>query len=115
MKLQLKRLLILSWTLAVFYIHLASLVNFHQNRIWKKALCYELVAAHRDNKQQHSVLKVKMNPGAAQQQFLLENTMQNLTLDIPGYQVVVTEFAAYSSLPLQQSRCTLGLRGPPIA
>lgn len=116
MNIQLKRFLIVSWSLAVFYIHLGALINFHQNRIWKKALCPELVASHRDNKHhQQSVLKVKLNPASTQQQFVLENTVQSVSLVIPAQSVQKIEIPAIGQIPVLTPQGITGLRAPPVA
>ena len=58
--------LIISWALAVFYLHLGSLVNFHQHHLWKKFLIPTVIAAKKEKKEESAfVVKVKYHSGNA--------------------------------------------------
>jgi len=113
----LRKLILLGWALAVVWIYLGNLVNFHQNRIWGKQLipvaCYSTRAKEKD-----STFTVKSDTDSR-----LSLPGQLFDFSTPGQQVTdlpyIEFISSYFFLPdipvLQQEFEALSFRGPPTA
>ena len=113
----LRKLILLGWALAVVWIYLGNLVNFHQNRIWGKQLipvaCYSTRAKEKDG------LFVVTNDSDSRL------SLPGLYFDFTTPAQAVTELpvfgfiSVYTSLSdapvLLQDFAALSYRGPPSA
>jgi len=113
----LRKFLVIGWALAVLWIYLGNLVNFHQNRIWGKQLIPVACSSTR-SKEKDSSSFVK-NDGNLK--YLVTGHQFDFT--IPGLQILNIHFIEknfsnfiLSDAPvLQQGISALLLRGPPTA
>jgi hypothetical protein len=113
----LRRLVLLGWALAVVWIYLGNLVNFHQNRIWGKQLipvaCYSTRA-----KEKEGLFTVKGDtdsrltiPG----QHFDFSTPGQLVSSLPYCEFISTYFFLPDIPVIQQELEALSFRGPPAA
>lgn len=113
----LRKAILVGWALAVVWIYLGNLVNFHQNHIWGKQLipvsCYSTRAKEKD------ALSFAKNDGNTRlltfgQQFDFTTPAQQM-FDIP-YLSSVSPYLIPIEIPLiMQGFETLSFRGPPSA
>ncbi len=113
----LRKLILLGWALAVVWIYIGNLVNFHQNRIWGKQLipvaCYSTRAKEKDGlfiSKSDSDSRLSL-PG-------MHFDFSTPAWDATGLPVVetITANIPLSDAPvLQQDFVTLSFRGPPSA
>ncbi len=113
----LRKLILIGWALAIVWIYLGNLVNFHQNRIWGKQLipvaCYSTRA-----KEKTGILLIKSDTDS---RFLLAG--QHFDFSPSGQQVSCSPYidfiSVYYFLPdvlvIQQEFESLSFRGPPSA
>jgi hypothetical protein len=113
----LRKTILIGWALAVVWIYIGNLVNFHQNHIWGKQLipvsCYSTRAKEKD------ALSFSKNDGNLRlltfgHQFDFTTPAQQM-LDIP-YLYLVSSYFAPTEFPLiNQGFKALSFRGPPSA
>jgi len=112
-----RKLVLLGWAVAVLWIYLGNLVNFHQHRIWGKQLipvaCYSTRA-----KEKEGLFTVKSDTDS---RLLLPG--QHFDFSAPGLQIsylpYIEYITSYSFLPdtpvLHKEFEAFSLRGPPTA
>ena len=113
----LRKFLVIGWALAVLWIYLGNLVNFHQNRIWGKQLIPVACSSTR-SKEKDNASFVK-NDG----DFKYLVTGHQFDFTIPDLQILNIHFIEknfsyfiLSDAPaLQWGISALFLRGPPAA
>lgn len=112
-----RKLILLGWALAIVWIYLGNLVNFHQNRIWGKQLipvaCYSTRAKEKDGLfivKSDTDLRLTL-PG---QHF--EFSMPDQQVSDIDYIEFVSDYLSLPDIPvLQQVFEALSFRGPPSA
>jgi hypothetical protein len=112
-----KQGLIISWALAIFYLHLGSLVNFHQHHLWKKYLIPTVIAGKKvKNEEDTLIVKVNKQSGniglsidpVSYQVFESKSTEQSCFVTLVLFSRDVSSLQDH--LPSAQS-----LRAPPLA
>jgi hypothetical protein len=113
----LRKAILIGWAVAVVWIYMGNLVNFHQHHIWGKQLIPVACSSTR-YKDENSTSLVKDNINSKS-----FDSGIHFDFALPGYQVsIISYFEIVSShliLPdapvLQQGILAFSLRGPPIA
>lgn len=113
----LRKAILIGWALAVVWIYLGNLVNFHQNRIWGKQLIPVACSNTRvKEKDDASFVKNDINSKSfdSGQHFDFTTPDQRVT-DIPQIEVV-SSFIILPDIPvLLQGIQAFSFRGPPSA
>lgn len=113
----LRKVILVGWAVAVVWIYLGNLVNFHQNHIWGKQLipvsCYSTRAKEKD------ALSTVKNDGklklfAPGHQFDFTTPDQQIT-DIPYISLHSSYLVLPDALVKIQGFQALSFRGPPTA
>ena len=108
--------ILVGWAIAVIWIYLGNLVNFHQNRIWGKQLIPVACSSTR-YKEKDAASFVKNDNGsksfASDQQFDFTTPDQQVPVLYP--EQLSTLFIPSVIPVLQQRMRALSLRGPPTA
>jgi hypothetical protein len=113
----LRKAILIGWALAVLWIYLGNLVNFHQNRIWGKQLIPVACSSTRvKEKDESSLVKYDNNskPFNSGQHFDF-TTPDQLVISTPRFEVTYLFFILPDVLVLQQDIHAYSLRGPPSA
>jgi hypothetical protein len=109
-----KRILLL-WAIAILWIYIGNIINFHQHHIWGKQLIP--VACTNNRSKEKSIIKYQGVNGYAfhsgSAPFISENCIQSF---LPVYGNAAAVHFSYSNLFLKSS-VLLGtpLRAPPVA
>jgi hypothetical protein len=107
------------WAAAILWIYIGSLVNFHQHKIWGRALLPELIYAKRDKDQSIDYNKLikpdlpkDINPGSFN--YFSTTPVSSFTEYFPS-----ASYCHFSStaefLLLQRVVSSNGLRAPPLS
>lgn len=113
----LRKFILIGWAMAVVWIYLGNLVNFHQYHIWGKQLipvaCYSTRAKEKDSA---SFVKNDRCLKAFDTHLQFDfTTPDQQVFNAPHFEVIYS----YSSIPdipfLQQGILAFSLRGPPSA
>ena len=113
----LRKTILIGWALAVVWIYLGNLVNFHQNRIWGKQLIPVACSSTRfKEKDESSLVKNDNNskPFNAGQHFDF-TTPDQLVIGAPHFEVTFLRLIIPDILVIQQDIHAYSLRGPPSA
>jgi len=113
----LRKAILIGWALAVVWIYLGNLVNFHQNRIWGKQLIPVACSNTRvKEKDEASFVKNDRNSKSFDSgQHFDFTTPDQRVIDISQFEVA-TFFIILPDIPVfQQGIQAFSLRGPPSA
>ncbi len=113
----LRKFILLGWALAVIWIYLGNLVNFHQNRIWGKQLIPVACSSTRiKEKDTASFVKNDRNLKSFSlgQQFDFTAPAQHI-IDIPQQEITFTCFIFTDTPHLFLGIQAFSFRGPPSA
>lgn len=106
------------WAAAILWIYIGSLVNFHQHKIWGKALLPQLIYAKRDKDQSIDYNKLikpdlpnNINPGDFDYFYAIPASSSNGFLNASS-----CDFCpAAEIIHIRQVESSNGLRAPPLS
>jgi hypothetical protein len=113
----LRKAILIGWALAVVWIYLGNLVNFHQNRIWGKQLIPVACSSTRvKEKDEASFVKNDRSSKFfdSGQHFDFTTPGQRIC-DIPYFEVATVYFLPPDALVIIQGIQAFSFRGPPSA
>ncbi len=113
----LRKALLIGWAIAVFWIYLGNLINFHQHKIWGKQLIPVACSSTRV-KEKDAALFVKNNRNSK----LIDSGLQ-FDFTVPDQLVSEVPYSGIDSSPvlfsdppvLQRGILAFSYRGPPSA
>ena len=113
----LRKALLIGWALAVIWIYLGNLVNFHLNRIWGKQLMpIECSSTRVKEKDAASFVKNDRNSKSIDSGLQFDFTITNNQICEIQYSELVTSHLNLSDNPvLHQEIQAFSFRGPPSA
>jgi len=113
----LRKAILIGWAVAVVWIYLGNLVNFHQNRIWGKQLIPVACSSTRvKEKDDASFVKndSKLKSFDSGQHFDFTAPDQGI-IDSPHFEATTAYFILTDILVFQQGIQAFSFRGPPSA
>jgi len=113
----LRRAILIGWAVAVVWIYLGNLVNFHQHHIWGKQLIPVAYSSTR-YKDENSASVVKNDNSSKSFDTSLHfdfATIAHQITDIPYFEIVSSHLHISDSPILFQGILAFSLRGPPSA
>ena len=113
----LRKAILLGWALAVIWIYLGNLVNFHQNRIWGKQLIPVACSSTRvKEKDDSSFVKNEENIKSFVSGYQLDfTTPDQHVIDILQLEIISSYFILPDIPILHQGIQAFSFRGPPTA
>ena len=112
------KLLIIYWAVAITWIYVGSLVNFHQNRIWNKPLIPAALLTQPEKKRGVlSFSSAEGNTVVSIEKFFKSPALPEYTESlIPGYSYYSSYHSLLSCRQLQEPATGIHqLRAPPVA
>jgi hypothetical protein len=106
------------WAAAILWIYIGSLVNFHQHKIWGKALLPELIYAKRDKDQSIDYTKLikpdlprDINPGSFDSFSTIPGSFIEYFTSSSSYHFISTA----EIILIKRAVSSNGLRAPPLS
>jgi hypothetical protein len=113
----LRKTILIGWAVAVVWIYLGNLVNFHMNHIWGKQLIpVEWSTTHGKEKKSSQLVKNERNSSSVYSGFhhdFIANVAQDSKVSY--FEIVSTHLNCIVLPALSQGTQALSLRGPPSA
>jgi hypothetical protein len=113
-----KNTFLIFWTSAVLFICIGSLVNFHQHKIWGKALLPQLLYTNRDKEKSLDLLK-SFRPNFSTEKDNHQVVDFAIIQDQPSFLIALLSQDPVtdnlSAIPSRQLLPSLPLRAPPVA
>ena len=116
-KAALRKTILIGWAVAVVWISLGNLVNFHMNHIWGKTLIpVEWSSTHGKEKKSIQLTKNDKNTGTFYLGFHHDFTAPvEQVSNSPYFEIVISDFNPIDFPAVSQENEVLTLRGPPSA
>ncbi len=113
----LRKTILIGWAVAVVWIYLGNLVNFHMNHIWGKQLIpVEWSTTHGKEKKSSQLVKNDRNSNTFHLEFHHDFTSPvEQVSNIPYFEIVSSNLNSIDSPALSQGSRAISLRGPPSA
>jgi len=113
----LRKTILIGWAVAVVWIYLGNLVNFHMNHIWGKQLIpVEWSSTHGKQKKSVQLVKINRNLKAIDSGLHFDFTAPHSQVLEISYFEINLSFLILSDAPLlHQEIQAFSLRGPPTA
>lgn len=113
----LRKTILIGWALAVVWIYLGNLVNFHQHHIWGKQLIPIACSSTRSKEKDAAAFVKNDRDSKSFDSGYHYNFVSpdQLVLDIPYYEIVTSRLNLSDTPVLHQGIQAFSLRGPPSA
>lgn len=113
----LRKTILIGWAVAVVWIYLGNLVNFHMNHIWGKQLIpVEWSTTHGKEKKSGQQIKNDRNSDNVYSGTQFDFTvLEQQVSNIPYYEIILSQFNPVDPTVLSQGSRAISLRGPPSA
>lgn len=113
----LRKTILIGWAVAVVWIYLGNLVNFHQHHIWGKQLIPVACSSTRyKDEDSASLVKNDINSKSFNSSIHFDFASPDCQVSIISYFEIVSSQLILSDTPvLQQGLLAFSLRGPPTA
>lgn len=113
----LRKAILIGWAVAVVWIYLGNLVNFHQHHIWGKQLIPVACSSTRyKDEDSASFVKNDLNSKSFNSSIHFDFASPDYQVSIISYSEIVPSQIILSDAPvLQQGLLAFSLRGPPTA